>query len=77
MSIPNKLLTVAATLAVFLAATGIGPQPGEGPALLSAVLSNGRLYPAAALGMVLPVFLPQIARKAIILFLRICKTSLM
>jgi ABC-2 type transport system permease protein len=45
-------------VAVFLAVTGIGPQPGEGPALLSAVLSNGKLYPAAALGMVLPIFLP-------------------
>jgi ABC-2 type transport system permease protein len=45
-------------VAVFLAATGVGPRPGQGPAFLSAVLTNGRLYPAAALGIVLPVFLP-------------------
>jgi ABC-2 type transport system permease protein len=45
-------------VAVFLAITGLAPRPGEGPAFLSAVLSNGRLYPAAALGIVLPVFLP-------------------
>ena len=45
-------------VAVFLAVTGVGPRPGQGPAFLSAVLSNGRLYPAAALGIVLPVFLP-------------------
>jgi len=45
-------------VAVFLAVSGVGPRPGEGPAFLSAVLSNGRLYPAAALGIVLPVFLP-------------------
>lgn len=45
-------------VAVFLAATGIGPRPGQGPTLLSAVLSNGQLYPAAALGIVLPIFLP-------------------
>lgn len=45
-------------VAVFLAITGVGPRPGEGPAFLSAVLANGQLYPAAALGIVLPVFLP-------------------
>ena len=45
-------------VAVFLAVTGIGPRPGEGPTLLSAVLANGQLYPAAALGIVLPIFLP-------------------
>ncbi|HST85115.1 MAG TPA: ABC transporter permease [Kineosporiaceae bacterium] len=45
-------------VAVFLAVTGVGPRPGQGPAFLSAVLANGRLYPAAALGIVLPVFLP-------------------
>ena len=45
-------------VAVFLAVTGVGPRPGEGPTFLSAVLANGRLYPAAALGIVLPVFLP-------------------
>jgi ABC-2 type transport system permease protein len=45
-------------VAVFLAVTKIGPRPGEGPAFLSAVLTNGQLYPAAALGIVLPIFLP-------------------
>jgi ABC-2 type transport system permease protein len=45
-------------VAVFLRVTGIGPRPGQGPTFLSAVLANGQLYPAAALGIVLPVFLP-------------------
>ena len=45
-------------VAVFLAVSRIAPRPGEGPAFLSAVLSNGQLYPAAALGIVLPIFLP-------------------
>lgn len=45
-------------VAVFLAISDVGPRPGEGPAFLSAVLANGALYPAAALGIVLPIFLP-------------------
>src|SRR6266568_408689 len=45
-------------VAIFLKITGIGPRPGEGPAFLGAVLSNGALFPAAALALVLPVFLP-------------------
>jgi ABC-2 type transport system permease protein len=45
-------------VAFFLSATDIAPRPGEGPAFLSAVLSNGALYPAAALAIVLPIFLP-------------------
>ncbi len=45
-------------VAVLLAVTRIGPRPGQGPALLSAVLANGTLFPAAALGIVLPIFLP-------------------
>jgi len=45
-------------VAVFLKATGIGPRPGEGPAFLAQVLSNGSLFPAAALALILPVFLP-------------------
>ena len=45
-------------VAVFLAVTEIGPRPGEQPAFLSAVLANGALYPAAALAIVLPIFLP-------------------
>jgi len=53
------LLDALPTLvAVLLAITDIGPRPGEGPAFLSAVLSNGRLFPAAALAIVLPLFLP-------------------
>ena len=45
-------------VAVLLAATELGPRPGTGPAFLSAVLSDGTLYPLAALAMVLPLFLP-------------------
>jgi ABC-2 type transport system permease protein len=52
------LCLLPTVVAVFLAVTGVEPRPGEGPAFLSAVLTNGRLYPAAALGIVLPVFLP-------------------
>jgi len=52
------LVALPTIVALFLAATEIGPRPGEGPALLSAVLSNGQLFPAAALAIVLPLFLP-------------------
>ncbi len=45
-------------VAVFLAVSDVAPRPGTGPAFLSAVLSNGALYPAAALALVLPLFLP-------------------
>jgi ABC-2 type transport system permease protein len=45
-------------IAVLLALTDIGPRPGTGPAFLSAVLSDGTLFPLAALGIVLPLFLP-------------------
>jgi ABC-2 type transport system permease protein len=45
-------------VAVLLALTDLGPRPGEGPAFLSAVLTNGTLYPLAALAIVLPLFLP-------------------
>jgi ABC-2 type transport system permease protein len=45
-------------VAVFVAVTHIAPPPGQGPTLLSAVLSNGSLFPAAALAIVLPIFLP-------------------
>ncbi|HEV3172159.1 MAG TPA: ABC transporter permease [Actinocrinis sp.] len=45
-------------VAVFVAVTKLAPQPGQGPAFLSAVLSDGSLYPAAGLAIVLPVFLP-------------------
>jgi ABC-2 type transport system permease protein len=53
------LLDALPTLvAILLAVTDVGPRPGEGPAFLSAVLANGRLFPAAALAIVLPLFLP-------------------
>jgi ABC-2 type transport system permease protein len=45
-------------VAIFLASTHLAPPPGQGAAFLSAVLANGELYPAAALALVLPVFLP-------------------
>lgn len=45
-------------VAVLLAVTDLGPRPGTGPAFLSAVLTDGTLYPLAALGIVLPLFLP-------------------
>jgi ABC-2 type transport system permease protein len=47
-----------AIVAVLLRATRVAPPPGQGAAFLSAVLRNGSLYPAAALAIVLPVFLP-------------------
>lgn len=47
-----------ALVAILLRATHISPPPGQGAAFLSAVLRNGSLYPAAALALVLPVFLP-------------------
>lgn len=45
-------------VAVFLKTSGVAPRPGTGPAFLSAVLANGALFPAAALAIVLPLFLP-------------------
>jgi ABC-2 type transport system permease protein len=45
-------------VAIFVKTTGIGPRPGQGPALLSEVLNNGLLFPAAALALILPIFLP-------------------
>jgi ABC-2 type transport system permease protein len=47
-----------ALVAVLLATTDVAPRPGTGPAFLSAVLTNGTLYPLAAIAMVLPLFLP-------------------
>ena len=37
-------------VAVLLAVTDLGPRPGTGPAFLSAVLTDGTLFPLAALG---------------------------
>ena len=45
-------------VAILLAVTKIGPRPGQGPAFLSAVLSQGSLFSVAALAIVLPLFLP-------------------
>lgn len=50
--------TLPVVVAILLALTGIGPRPGTGPAFLSAVLTDGTLYPLAALAIVLPLFLP-------------------
>jgi len=45
-------------VAIFIAVTHLAPPPGQASAFLSAVLGDGQLYPAAALALVLPVFLP-------------------
>ncbi|SDO67942.1 ABC transporter permease [Geodermatophilus sp. DSM 45219] len=45
-------------VAVLLQLTDLAPRPGEGPPFLSAVLTNGALFPLAALAIVLPLFLP-------------------
>lgn len=52
------LCAVPALVAVLLSISNIAPPPGQGGAFLSAVMANGSLFPAAALAMVLPVFLP-------------------
>lgn len=52
------LCLLPAVVAGFLASTRIAPPPGQGAAFLSAVLQSGSLYPAAALALVLPIFLP-------------------
>ena len=53
------LLDALPTLvAILVAITHVGPRPGQGPAFLSAVLSNGSLFAVAALAIVLPLFLP-------------------
>lgn len=52
------LVILPTVVAIFLAVTGIAPRPGTGPAFLTDVLRNGTLFPAAALAIVLPVFLP-------------------
>src|SRR3954464_10519836 len=61
---PRTGLTIAllaglpVVVGVFLRTTGVGPRPGQGPALLTDVLTNGTLFPAAALALILPIFLP-------------------
>src|SRR4051812_50166815 len=56
--IAGLLCALPLTVAIFLATSRIPPPPGQGGAFLSAVLANGALYPAAAMALVLPVFLP-------------------
>ena len=52
------LIGLPVTVAIFLQTTQVAPRPGDGPAFLSQVLSNGTLFAAAALAIVLPLFLP-------------------
>jgi ABC-2 type transport system permease protein len=61
---PRTWATIAAlnalplAVAVLLRITDLAPRPGQGPPFLSAVLTNGALFPLAALAIVLPLFLP-------------------
>jgi ABC-2 type transport system permease protein len=61
---PRTWVTIAllaglpVVVGIFVKTSGLAPRPGEGPALLSEVLNNGLLFPAAALAIVLPLFLP-------------------
>jgi ABC-2 type transport system permease protein len=52
------LLALPTLVAILLSVTELGPRPGTGPPFLSAVLTDGTLFPLAALGVVLPLFLP-------------------
>jgi ABC-2 type transport system permease protein len=52
------LCALPLAVAILLATTRVGTAAGQGPAFLSAVLGNGSLFPAAALAIVLPLFLP-------------------
>ena len=52
------LIALPVTAAIFLAVTKIAPAPGQGPALLNQVLSNGTLLAAAALAVDLVPLLP-------------------
>jgi ABC-2 type transport system permease protein len=54
----GMLVALPTLVAVLLAVTDLGPRPGTGPPFLSAVLTDGTLFPLAALGVVLPLFLP-------------------
>lgn len=54
----SMLIALPTLVAILLAVTDLGPRPGTGPPFLSAVLSDGTLFPLAALGVVLPLFLP-------------------
>jgi ABC-2 type transport system permease protein len=52
------LIALPTIVAVFVSVTGLAPRPGTGPVFLTEVTRNGMLFPAAALAIVLPVFLP-------------------
>src|SRR3954447_26724022 len=52
------LCALPIAVAIFLATTRVGTGAGQSPAFLQAVLANGSLFPAAALAIVLPLFLP-------------------
>jgi ABC-2 type transport system permease protein len=54
----GMLLALPTLVAVFIKTTGRTPRPGTGPALLTEAFNNGTLFPAAALGIVLPFLLP-------------------
>ena len=54
----GMLVALPTLVAILLAVTDLGPRPGTGPPFLSAVLNDGALFPLAALGVVLPLFLP-------------------
>jgi ABC-2 type transport system permease protein len=54
----GMLVALPTLVAVLLAVTDLAPRPGTGPPFLSAVLNDGTLFPLAALGVVLPLFLP-------------------
>jgi ABC-2 type transport system permease protein len=61
---PRTWVTIAllaglpVVVGIFVKTSGLAPAPGQGPALLSEVLDNGLLFPAAALAVILPLFLP-------------------
>ena len=52
------LCALPTLVAILLATTRLAPPPGRGGAFLSAVVSNGQIFPAAALALVIPIFLP-------------------
>lgn len=52
------LVLLPTVVALFLRGTKVAPRPGHGTAFLAEVLTNGALFPAAALAIVLPIFLP-------------------
>ena len=54
----GSLIALPTLVAVLLAITDLGPRPGTGPPFLSAVLSDGTLFPLAALGVGLRLLLP-------------------